>query len=281
MSEEKDVILEHFRYVMPFLNDLSIKEIGVGLTDREKYLLYKPGKDLDMKAWPGMPLKPGSAVAQAMEEKRRVVMRGDERIFGMPYIAVACPISEASGEIIGCAVISEAVELQDTLKNMAANLADHISLLASTTEEISAQSEEIAALCSSLAKESLASQSRVNQTNQVIGLIRDIADQTNLLGLNAAIEAARVGDMGRGFGVVAEEIRKLATSSATSIKEAGTIINAVQADSSQVCKSLSQINEAISQIATAITNVAGTVQQTSSLAERLQSMADSLSIDSK
>jgi len=55
--------------------------------------------------------------------------------------------------------------------------------------------------------------------DSILGLIKEISDQTHLLGLNAAIEAARVGDMGRGFNVVAEEIRKLASKTKESLKQ--------------------------------------------------------------
>ncbi|MDD4600719.1 putative sensory transducer protein YfmS [bioreactor metagenome] len=277
-SQQSDDILNRYIEVFPCLTELFSGDVGVAVTDREKYLLYKPGKELDLRIPAGTLLKTNTAVYQAIQQGRRTITRGDKAVFGLPYIAMALPIYHDK-HVIGAAVIIQSTEQQNAMKEMAAQLMDSISVLASTTEEISAQSEEISGVSQTLVRMAQESQSRLKETDQVVRLIRDIASQTNLLGLNAAIEAARVGEQGRGFGVVAEEIRKLAGSSADSIQKIDRIISTNRADSQNMYQQMEQIGAAISQIAMAISHVSGAVQQASVMSSELDGLADSISAD--
>lgn len=163
--------------------------------------------------------------ANELQEAARLALLSSEKA-AQSASGIAASVEELSVSITHVADnANHAAHISEEAKSVTGTGRSVVDRAMNELEMVAGDINESAQLIESLGE-------RSKQISSVVGVIREIAEQTNLLALNAAIEAARAGEQGRGFAVVADEVRKLAERTATSTQEISTTVNAILQETS-------------------------------------------------
>lgn len=239
-------ILEAFLTVAPLIKEIFLQDVIIGIVNKEKYLYYQPGKNFDIGIKVGDPVKSGSAVHSAMIEKQKKLVTVPREVWGRAIKAIALPIFDEKNDVIGAFAVVQSVDNEEKLKETIDNFSTSFEQVNYSVKEISISAQNLAQTGQQLSNSTIEIKNSLSKTNGIIKMIEDITNQTKLLGLNAAIEAARAGEYGRGFSVVAEEIRRL---------------------SDQTTNSAKQVKGILSDIVNLIDSVVGLIHETSAISE--------------
>lgn len=165
-------------------------------------------------------------------------------------------------------------ENSEKIYRYSTELYEDIGQAAAAVEELSASSEELAATSQETANVANKAFQEVHNTTEILEIIRGVAKQTNLLGLNAAIEAARAGEYGRGFSVVAVEVRKLSDESRHSAQDIDNILKKFRNSMESVLENVELSNEITKQQSQANQNIAEMLENLRNVGGKLVDMAE-------
>ncbi len=197
-------------------------------------------------------------------------------VLGYPLDMISIPVFDDNGNVIAAFAASYNLTNRNQLDQIVSENRSITEQLIEMVQHVTAHSEELQATSEHILKNTQIAVQNSGKINQVAVFIKEISDQTNLLGLNAAIEAARVGEAGAGFGVVAQEVRKLSVESKKATVDIEGALKDVQNSIRQMEQEIEQIVASSQEQATLVGSFTEVMERMQKASETMQHLAENL-----
>lgn len=217
----------------------------------------------------GDPVKEGTAVFKSMREKKVIMQRIPKELFGTPYKALSVPVFDKNNDVIGAIAVVFSQENEQVLNEITQQFSAAFNQVNQGIQDIITGAQKLAVVGENLMLKSQKTKEDVGKTDHIIQMIKGIAKQTKMLGINAAIEAARASEYGRGFAVVAEEIHHLSDQSDSSAKQDAGIMQ-------DIAQFIDWINAQTSETSMISEDQLAAIQEIAAAMEELTAQLDSL-----
>jgi len=258
-----------------FYKELLGKSYTLAVTDLSNFIWYAEG-DIKLGIKVGDAIKPGSNAAKALETRKRQVRYVEKELHGIPFMGVTIPIFDGKGGIAGTLGYSMETALADQIRQIGKNIYEEVYMVGTRASSLSSIAEEMAATSSELSSSTDDVRSAVDCASEVVAIITGIAKRIHLIGLNASIEAARVGQYGMGFGVVAEEIRKMAEKTRHNVVDASGNLDVISDKVSAFLDKSRQISEVAEEQAATIEEITAILYELEKQTKELSVLSEKL-----
>jgi len=268
-------VIKAFDFVAPMLVEMFPEGAAMYISDKEKLTKRQASTKFDIPDMQvGDPVKEGGAVHDVIRTAKAIIKDVPAAVYGMPVLLTCSPVlDEDTKEVVATFGIAMPRAMTNELKTMAQNLSSAMQQIAAAMQEMAATTSEVAQHQGNLNQEIHKIADLSDEITIILNFIKQIADETKMLGLNAAIEAARAGDAGRGFGVVAEEIRSLSDKSKETVVQIRDLVNRIQNSINDTEQGSDATLKVAEQQAAASEEINASIEEISGLAGQLQAMA--------
>lgn len=268
--------LKSIANILHFIPKLFNEDVSVSLADTEKFIKVYNHPNMPLNADVGSPIPKGGAIAEALQTKNIVVKELAKEVYGVAFTSYAIPIKDEQGEIVGFIALGKSQERKNELLQHASNLSASLQQIGAAVQQMTAGLQEVISVHHDILQEANKARESTDDTDEIIKFVENISKQTNILGLNASIEAARAGSAGRGFNVVAEEIRKLSASTSNSIKQVDEILGKVELAVEIISDKVSNSNEFFEAQSSALEEINASIQELNAAAQFLEQLSRKL-----